>query len=79
MNKQACTNEAYVPTLIEHIANVITHGIWILPALYGALELIQLSSNWPQFISALVYGSSLLLVFTVSTVFHCIHYCFHDG
>jgi monocyte-to-macrophage differentiation protein len=79
MNQQACVNEAYVPTLVEHIANVFTHGIWIVPALLGALELIERASTWPKLLSALIYGSSLLLLFTVSTAFHSIHYCYHKG
>ncbi|XP_014220719.1 monocyte to macrophage differentiation factor 2 isoform X1 [Trichogramma pretiosum] len=79
MNEQACTNEAYVPTFVEHVANVITHGVWIVPALLGALELIERASSWPKLVSAIVYGTSLLLLFTVSTVFHSIHYCFHKG
>lgn len=74
-NPQACKNEAYVPTLVEHVANVITHGIWIVPALLGALELIDRASSWSRLLSAIVYGVSLLLLFTVSTVFHSIHYC----
>ncbi|KAJ8682294.1 hypothetical protein QAD02_018086 [Eretmocerus hayati] len=79
MNNKACTNEAYVPTIVEHVANVLTHGIWIVPALLGALELIGRAYTWPKFISALVYGGSLLLLFTVSTFFHSIHYCYHKG
>ncbi|XP_058798241.1 monocyte to macrophage differentiation factor 2 [Phymastichus coffea] len=73
------TKEAYVPTYVEHVANVITHGVWIVPALLAALELVVRASTWPKLLSALIYGSSLLLLFTVSTVFHSIHYYFHKG
>ncbi|XP_011497864.1 PREDICTED: monocyte to macrophage differentiation factor isoform X2 [Ceratosolen solmsi marchali] len=79
MNQQACTNEAYVPTIVEHVANVFTHGIWIVPAFLGAFELIERASTWPKLLSALIYGCSLLLLFTVSTIFHSIHYCYHKG
>ena len=79
MNQKACKHEAYVPTFVEHVANVATHGIWIVPALLGALELIERAHTWPKLLSAIIYGTSLLLLFTVSTVFHSIHYCFHNG
>lgn len=77
MNPRASTNEAYVPTYIEHVANVITHGIWVVPSLLGGLELVKRSSTWTQLVSAWVYGTSLLLVFAVSTFFHSVHYCNH--
>lgn len=75
MNPRACTNEAYTPTSVEHIANVATHGIWVLPSVIGSLELIRRSTTWTQLVSAAVYGTSLILVFTVSTFFHSVHYC----
>ena len=77
MNPRANTNEAYVPTYVEHLANVITHGIWVLPSLLGGLELVNRSETWTQLVSAWVYGTSLLLVFGVSTFFHSVHYCNH--
>ncbi|XP_043282847.1 monocyte to macrophage differentiation factor 2 isoform X2 [Venturia canescens] len=77
MNPRASTNEAYVPTYIEHVANVITHGIWVVPSLLGGLELVKRSLTWTQLVSAWVYGTSLLLVFAVSTFFHSVHYCNH--
>ncbi|XP_033213115.1 monocyte to macrophage differentiation factor 2 isoform X2 [Belonocnema kinseyi] len=79
MNRRACSHEAYTPTFVEHMANVITHGIWIIPSLVAALELLQRSMSWTQFVSATIYGTSLLLVFTVSTFFHCVHYHKHNG
>ncbi|XP_031368741.1 monocyte to macrophage differentiation factor 2 isoform X2 [Apis dorsata] len=75
MNPPACTNEAYTPTSVEHIANVTTHGIWVVPSVIGSLELVRRSITWTQLISAYVYGTSLILVFTVSTFFHSVHYC----
>ncbi|XP_015595371.1 monocyte to macrophage differentiation factor 2 isoform X2 [Cephus cinctus] len=78
MNSRACTNEAYVPTPVEHVANVVTHGIWVVPSLIAALELINRSTTWTQLVSASVYGTALLLVFTVSTFFHSVHYCNHN-
>ncbi|KAG7210220.1 hypothetical protein KM043_011771 [Ampulex compressa] len=78
MNPRACTNEAYIPTSIEHVANVATHGIWVIPSVVGSLELIRRSSTWTQLVSAYVYGTSLILVFAVSTFFHGVHYCNHN-
>lgn len=78
MNPRACMNEAYNPTTIEHIANVATHGIWVVPSVIGGIELIRRSTTWTQFVSACVYGISLILVFTVSTFFHSVHYCNHN-
>lgn len=75
MNPRACTNEAYIPTPIEHVANVATHGIWVVPSVMGGIELIRRSTTWDQFVSAYVYGISLSLVFAVSTFFHSVHYC----
>ncbi|OAD55600.1 Monocyte to macrophage differentiation factor 2 [Eufriesea mexicana] len=75
MNPRACTNEAYIPTSVEHIANVATHGIWVVPSIIGSMELVHRSITWTQLVSAYVYGTSLILVFTVSTFFHSVHYC----
>ncbi|XP_011300063.1 monocyte to macrophage differentiation factor isoform X2 [Fopius arisanus] len=75
MNPRASPNEAYAPTYIEHCANIMTHGIWIVPALLGSIELLRRSITCTQLISALVYGIALLLLFLVSTSFHCVHYC----
>ncbi|XP_076635931.1 monocyte to macrophage differentiation factor 2 isoform X1 [Colletes latitarsis] len=74
MNPRACTNEAYTPTSIEHVANVATHGIWVVPSVIGGLELVHRSTTWRQLVSAYVYGTSLILVFVVSTFFHSMHY-----
>lgn len=78
MNPRACTNEAYTPTSIEHMANVATHGIWVVPSVIGGIELVRRSATWAQFVSACVYGTSLILVFAVSTFFHSVHYCNHN-
>lgn len=78
MNPRACTNEAYTPTPIEHVANVATHGIWVVPSVIGGLELVRRSATWTQLVSAYVYGTSLILVFAVSTFFHSVHYSNHN-
>lgn len=59
----------------EHLANVTTHGLWVLPAICAALQLLWRSQSGTQFLVGLVYGVSLALLFIVSTVFHCVFYC----
>lgn len=60
---------------IEQIANVVTHGIWIIPALCCAIQLLWRSDNTSKIFVAMVYGISLILLFFVSTFFHCAFYC----
>lgn len=43
MNRRATAREAYNPTQIEHIANVITHGIWVVPSVLAVGELLNRS------------------------------------
>jgi len=74
MNCKAIGNQAYVPTELEHIANVITHGLWVLPSLVGFYYMIQKASNRTQYLSAVVYGCATVALFTISTVFHCVFY-----
>ncbi|XP_001603607.2 monocyte to macrophage differentiation factor isoform X1 [Nasonia vitripennis] len=78
-NEKPHKNAGYVPTLLEHIANIGTHGIFIIPAINCLRELIKRSSNEQKFIAAIVYGGSLFLVVTVSTLFHCAHFWFCQG
>lgn len=75
MNHRAKPTEAYKPTQIEHIANVLTHGIWVVPSIMATVELVKRSYTTEQMISAVVYGATLILIFTVSTTFHCVFYC----
>jgi monocyte to macrophage differentiation protein len=63
---------------IEHIANIITHGFWILPAAYAAFLLLFKSQNPDQVWVALIYGSALVMLFFISTAFHCVFYCNKD-
>jgi len=60
---------------IEQVANVITHGIWILPAVFAAITLFKRSSSASQYLVSWVYGGALCMLFTVSTFFHCSCYC----
>lgn len=78
MNERASPNKAYMPTSVEHVANVITHGVWIGPSMYASLVLIRRSSTWQQYCAAIVYGAALVFCFAVSTVFHAVFYCGHN-
>lgn len=73
-NRKALPREAYCPTAIEHIANILTHGLWIFPSVLATFELLNRSSNAPQLISAIVYGATLIFLFCISTSFHCVFY-----
>lgn len=77
MNKRALPKEQYQPVYVEHIANIITHAIWIFPSILGAIELYRRSESNSQTLSAFVYGFTLISLFSVSTSFHCLFYC-HD-
>ncbi|XP_067006446.1 monocyte to macrophage differentiation factor isoform X2 [Anabrus simplex] len=75
MNEKASPNCAYIPTSIEHIANVVTHGVWVGPSVMAGIMLVQRAHSWPQYWSAVVYGAALILLFTISTFFHSVFYC----
>ncbi|XP_014277382.1 monocyte to macrophage differentiation factor 2 [Halyomorpha halys] len=74
MNDKPSHNQPYNPTPIEHIANVITHGIWVLPSIYGGLLLLFNSPTSSHFFCALIYSLSLIMCFTVSTLFHTVFF-----
>ncbi|KAH8273444.1 hypothetical protein KR018_001583, partial [Drosophila ironensis] len=74
-NAKARPGCAYQPTEIEQVANVITHGIWILPAVFAAIKLFERSTSASQYLVSWVYGGALCMLFTVSTFFHCSCYC----
>nr|SVE86453.1 EOG090X0FVK [Daphnia similis]SVE88335.1 EOG090X0FVK [Daphnia similis] len=69
-NPPAKPTEAYQPTLIEQMANIVSHGACILPAVYATLLLIQRATTPTQFWAGLIYGIALVLLFTVSAAFH---------
>jgi hemolysin III len=58
----------------EEIANAMTHGLGALLSLSGLIFLIILSAQQPdpvRIISAVIFGSSLSLLFLISTLYHC--------
>ena len=42
MNVKALGNAAYIPTEVEHIANIVSHGFCVIPALAGLLHMLRL-------------------------------------
>jgi hemolysin III len=59
----------------EEIANAVTHGVGALASAAAAAVLVtlaQLNGTRMQVISALVFGSSLVMLYTASTLYHAI-------
>lgn len=59
----------------EEIANAVTHGIGALASAAAGAVLVTLATlhgTRMQMVSALVFGSSLLLLYTASTLYHAI-------
>ncbi len=62
-------------TLDEEIANAITHGVGALMAIAGLVLLIVFSSIYgnPWYIISLtIYGGSLVILYTMSTIYHAL-------
>jgi len=61
----------------EEIANALTHGLGAVAALAGSAVLITLAAiygdGW-QLAGAIVFGVTLLLLYTASTLYHAIQY-----
>ena len=57
-NDRAKNNNAYVPTMKEHIANILTHGVIVIPTIY--LSYLMISSATGNTLSSLSVISSLL-------------------
>ncbi|KAL9872452.1 monocyte to macrophage differentiation factor isoform 2-T2 [Glossina fuscipes fuscipes] len=74
-NDKATPDCAYQPTKIEQLANIITHGIWIIPAIVCANKLFERSKNSSQYLVCWVYGGALTMLFIISTFFHCSCFC----
>ncbi|XP_058053273.1 monocyte to macrophage differentiation factor [Anopheles bellator] len=77
-NPRAAPGCAYIPTKVEHIANVLTHGLWVLPSIYAGFHLYFRSYSAAQTLAAVIYGFALSMLFLVSTCFHCVCYCHHN-
>jgi len=71
-NERAKNNNAYVPTMKEHIANILTHGVIVIPTIYLSYLMISSATGTAQLYCSLVYGAVLTGLFLVSTVFHTV-------
>ncbi|CAG0885091.1 unnamed protein product [Cyprideis torosa] len=74
MNSPGTASMHYEPTEIEHVANIVTHGIWIPLAVYQLHTLVESTRSCLPgrvVLSAWLYGVALVLLFAVSTLFHC--------
>jgi len=74
-NPPAKPSEAYCPTTPEQLANIISHGLCILPAIYFTWALCKKATTPTQFWAALIYGIALILLFSVSAAFHTTCLC----
>lgn len=74
MNCRAKKGEAYVPTDVEHVANIITHGFWVIPSALATLWMVYRSNTYLQYKMALVYGLALTALFFVSCIFHSLSF-----
>jgi hypothetical protein len=45
MNDKASPNRAYIPTSVEHIANVVTHGVCRCYSIYFGLAALSALMN----------------------------------
>eukprot|EP00112_Aurelia_sp_Birch-Aquarium-sp1_P005920 Seg1666.12 transcript_id=Seg1666.12/GoldUCD/mRNA.D3Y31 product="Monocyte to macrophage differentiation factor 2" protein_id=Seg1666.12/GoldUCD/D3Y31 len=72
MNPPAKHGEAYQPTNPEQVANCVTHGIWIIPSLLAAIKMYKNSETFSHETVAIIYGLALVLLFTISTMFHLV-------
>ena len=71
-----------IASIREEIANALTHGLAATAALAGGAVLITLASiygdGW-QLASAIVFGVTLLLLYTASTLYHAIQHPVSKG
>nr|CAG4649765.1 EOG090X0FVK [Scapholeberis mucronata]SVE93946.1 EOG090X0FVK [Scapholeberis mucronata] len=74
-NSPAKPSEAYQPTTVEQVANIVTHGSCILPAVYATWALVERAATPTQLLAGFIYGIALILLFTVSAAFHTTCLC----
>lgn len=54
----------------EELLNVITHGLGVLFAIFVIWDLFKQASTIESYISTTIYGSSVLILFLSSTLYH---------
>lgn len=71
-NEPAQPGQSYQPTDVEHIANIVTHGAWVLPSAGALIFMVCLATTGVHMTVAILYGIALISLFTVSTAFHVV-------
>ena len=75
MSSLRIRKEGYFYSIAEEIANAVTHGLGALCAVAGTVILIVSSvlqhDSW-KIVSTSVYGASLILLFTMSSLYHAL-------
>lgn len=61
-------NRKYLIT--NEVLNAVTHGIGVILSIVGFVFLLRKADSWLDYVSFIVYGVSLLLLFSASTLFH---------
>ena len=69
-NTQATTKLSY--SFAEELVNAITHGIGAILSVVALTLMIIVANNSIALTSAIVYGSSMILLFLASTLYHAI-------
>jgi len=73
MNCCAAKGDQYEPTTVEQVANILTHGVSILPAISCVHDMLKRTgSSQLHHNVALLYGTSFVMLFTVSATFHLV-------
>ncbi|WP_425392560.1 PAQR family membrane homeostasis protein TrhA [Ekhidna sp.] len=57
-------------TASEERLNVITHAIGVFLGIVGLLALLFKASNFVEVLSSVVFGTSLIVLYTASTLYH---------
>ncbi|QDP00492.1 PAQR family membrane homeostasis protein TrhA [Thalassotalea sp. PS06] len=59
-------------SLVEELVNSITHGVGALLSVAALTLMIIVATNAAQLTSAIIYGTSMILLFLASTLYHSI-------
>lgn len=63
-------------SLGEEIFSAVTHGVGSLCAIAGTVILIVLAAchaSWIEVVSVSIYGASMIILYTMSTLYHALH------
>ncbi len=72
LNKAAIKKNIYNQTIFEEFANSISHGLGLILSIIGFVFLIKTnnySDPW-RVVSYIIYGSSLIILYSLSTIYH---------